>query len=111
MRWKASTKELQKYNPFNLANFSSALSRLNSYITCMRQCRHPWMGLKFHFLNLWMPHSAYKKGSKVSKLAEARFWMEMIMCRGFTLADAEPHDNYCLSNLHWRNHFPDSDSE
>jgi len=26
MRWKTSTSELQKYNPLNLANFSSALS-------------------------------------------------------------------------------------
>jgi hypothetical protein len=66
----------------------------------MRTCRHQWIGLKFHFPSFWMPHSKYTKGSKVSKSIEAIYWMDMVRCSGFRLANEESHDSYCLSNFH-----------
>jgi len=100
MRWKASTSEMKKYNPFSPASFASALSRVTPYVNCMKQCGEHWLGLRFHYLNLWMPHSVYHLGSKLSKATETKFWQALLVSKGFRLPGIDSQGNYCLSNLH-----------
>jgi hypothetical protein len=47
--WQQSTERRQQYNPFGPANLEATISRVPSYIQCMRHCAENWIGYRFYF--------------------------------------------------------------
>jgi hypothetical protein len=109
--WQQSTERRQQYNPFGPANLEAAISRVPSYIQCMRHCAENWIGYRFYFPILWLPIERYQLSYKLPKKAETTAWQRLKEVQGFrTLTDSTSH-SYCLSNLHDQSRYPDSDSE
>jgi hypothetical protein len=109
--WQQSTERRQQYNPFGPANLEAAISRVPSYIQCMRHCAENWIGYRFHFPILWLPIEKYQISYKLPKKAETTAWQRMQEVQGFrTLTDSTSH-SYSLSSLHDQSRYPDSDSE
>jgi hypothetical protein len=44
--WQQSTEKRQQHNPFGPANLEAAISRVPSYIQCVRHCAENWIGYK-----------------------------------------------------------------
>jgi hypothetical protein len=42
--WQQSTEKRQQHNPFGPANLEAAISRVPSYIQCVRHCAENWIG-------------------------------------------------------------------
>jgi hypothetical protein len=109
--WQQSTERRQQYNPFGPANLEAAISRVPSYIQCMRHCAENWIGYRFYFPMLWLPIERYQLSYKLPKKAETTAWQRLQEVQGFrTMTDSTSH-SYCLSNLHDQSRYPDSDSE
>jgi hypothetical protein len=47
--WQQSTEKRQQRNPFGPANLEATISRVSSYIQCMRHCAENWIGYRFYF--------------------------------------------------------------
>jgi hypothetical protein len=109
--WQQSTERRQQYNPFGPANLEASISRVPSYIQCMRHCAENWIGYRFHFPILWLPIEKYQISYKLPKKAETTAWQRMQEVQGFrTLTDSTSY-SYSLSSLHDQSRYPDSDSE
>jgi hypothetical protein len=72
--WQQSTKQRQQHNPFGPTNLEAAISRVPSYIQCIRHCAKNWIGYKFYFPMLWLPIETYQVRYKLSKKAETAAW-------------------------------------
>jgi hypothetical protein len=109
--WQQSTKIRQQYNPFGPANLEATISRVPSYIQCMRHCAENWIGYRFHFPILWLPIEKYQIIYRLPKKEETAAWHRMQEVQGFrTLTDSTFH-SYSLSSLHDQSRYLDSDSE
>jgi hypothetical protein len=109
--WQHSTERRQQYNPFGPSNLEAAISRVPSYIQCMRHCAKKWIGYHFHFPLLWLPIEKYQISYKLPKKAEKAAWQRMQEVQGFRMRTDNTSYTYCLSNLHDQSRYPDSDSE
>jgi hypothetical protein len=65
--WQQSTEQRQQHNPFGPANLEAAISRVPSYIQCVRHCADNWIGYKFYFPLLWLPIETYQVSYKLSQ--------------------------------------------
>jgi hypothetical protein len=81
--WQHSTEKEQQCNPFCPANLEAAISRVPSYIQCMRQCAENWIGYHFHFPLLWLPIEKYQISYKLPKKAEKAAWQRIQELQGF----------------------------
>jgi hypothetical protein len=109
--WQQSTEKRQQRNPFGPANLEAAISRVSSYIQCMRHCAENWIGYRFYFPILWLPIERYQISYKLPKKAETTAWQRLQEVQGFrTLTDSTSH-SYSLCSLHDQSRYPDSDSE
>jgi hypothetical protein len=109
--WQQSTEKRQQRNPFGPANLEAAISRVSSYIQCMRHCAENWIGYRFYFPILWLPIEKYQISYKLRKKAETTAWQRLQEVQGFrTLTDSTSH-SYSLCSLHDQSRYPDSDSE
>jgi hypothetical protein len=109
--WQQSTEKRQQRNPFGPANLEAAISRVSSYIQCMRHCAENWIGYRFYFPILWLPIEKYQISYKLPKKAETTAWQRLQEVQGFrTLTDSTSH-SYSLCSLHDQSRYPDSDSE
>jgi hypothetical protein len=109
--WQHSTEKGQQCNPFGPANLEAAISRVPSYIQCMRQCAENWIGYHFHFPLLWLPIEKYQISYKLPKKAEKAAWQRIQELQGFRTRTDNTAFSYSLSGLHDMSRYPDSDSE
>jgi hypothetical protein len=109
--WQQSTEQRQQHNPFGPANLEAAISRVPSYIQCVRHCAENWIGYKFYFPLLWLPIETYQVSYKLSKKAETTAWHRLQEVQGFKTPTDSTARSYCLSNLHGQSQYQDSDSE
>jgi hypothetical protein len=109
--WQQSTKRRQKHNPFNPTNLEAAISRVPSYIQCIKHCAENWIGYKFYFPLLWLPIETYQVRYKLSKKAETAAWLRLQEDQGFRPPTENTARSYCLSTLHGQSQYRDSDSE
>jgi hypothetical protein len=109
--WQHSTEKEQQCNPFCPANLEAAISRVPSYIQCMRQCAENWIGYHFHFPLLWLPIEKYQISYKLPKKAEKAAWQRIQELQGFRTRTDNTAFSYSLSGLHDMSRYPDSDSE
>jgi hypothetical protein len=109
--WQHSTEREQQCNPFCPANLEAAISRVPSYIQCMRQCAENWIGYHFHFPLLWLPIEKYQISYKLPKKAEKAAWQRIQELQGFRMRTDNTAFGYSLSGLHDISRYPDSDSE
>jgi hypothetical protein len=109
--WQHSTEKRQQCNPFGPANLETAISRVPSYIQCMRHCAENWIGYHFHFPLLWLPIEKYQISYKLPKKAEKAAWQRMQELQGFRTRTDNTAYSYSLSGLHDMSRYPDSDSE
>jgi hypothetical protein len=109
--WQHSTEKGQQCNPFGPANLEAAISRVPSYIQCMRHCAENWIGYHFHFPLLWLPIEKYQISYKLPKKAEKAAWQRMQELQGFRTRTDNTAYSYSLSGLHDMSRYPDSDSE
>jgi hypothetical protein len=109
--WQQSTEKRQQRNPFGPANLEATISRVSSYIQCMRHCAKNWIGYRFYFPILWLPIEKYQISYKLPKKAETTAWQKLQEVQGLrTLTDNTSH-SYNLCSLHDQSRYPDSDSE
>jgi hypothetical protein len=106
--WQNSIEKEQQCNPFCPANLEAAISRVPSYIQCMRQCAENWIGYHFHFPLLWMPIEKYQINYKLTKKAA---WQRIQELQGFRARTDNTAFGYSLSCLHDISRYPDSDSD
>jgi hypothetical protein len=109
--WQQSTKRRQKHNPFNPTNLEAAISRVPSYIQCLKHYAENWIGYKFYFPLLWLPIETYQVRYKLSKKAETTAWARIQEYQGFKPPTDSTARSYCLSTLHGQSQYRDSDSE
>jgi hypothetical protein len=109
--WQHSTEKEQQCNPFCPANLEAAISRVPSYIQCMRKCAENWIGYHFHFPLLWLPIEKYQISYKLPKKAEKAAWQRIQELQGFRTRTDNTAFSYSLSGLHDMSRYPDSDSE
>jgi hypothetical protein len=109
--WQHSTEKRQQCNPFGPANLETTISRVPSYIQCMRHCAENWIGYHFHFPLLWLPIEKYQISYKLPKKAEKAAWQRMQELQGFRTRTDNTAYSYSLSGLHDMSRYPDSDSE
>jgi hypothetical protein len=109
--WQHSTEKEQQCNPFCPANLEAAISRVPSYIQCMKQCAENWIGYHFHFPLLWLPIEKYQISYKLPKKAEKAAWQRIQELQGFRTRTDNTAFSYSLSGLHDMSRYPDSDSE
>jgi hypothetical protein len=109
--WKQSTKQRQQHNPFGPINLEAAISRIPSYIQCVRHCAENWIGYKFYFPLLWMPIETYQVSYKLSKKVEIAAWHRLQEEQGFKTPTDSTARSYYLSTLHGQSQYQDSDSE
>jgi hypothetical protein len=109
--WQQSTKQRQQHNPFGPTNLEAAISRVPSYIQCIRHCAENWIGYKFYFPILWLPIETYQVRYKLSKKAETAAWHRLQEEQGFKTPTDSTARSYCLSTLHGQSQYRDSDSE
>jgi hypothetical protein len=109
--WQHSTEKRQQCNPFGPANLETTISRVPSYIQCMRHCAENWIGYHFHFPLLWLPIEKYQISYKLPKKAEKAAWQRMQELQGFRTRTDNTSYSYSLSGLHDMSRYPDSDSE
>jgi hypothetical protein len=111
LMWQQSTKQRQQHNPFGPTNLKEAISRVPSYIQCIRHCAENWIGYKFYFPMLWLPRETYQVRYKLSKKAETTAWDRLQEDQGFKPPTDNTARSYCLSTLHSQCQYRDSDSE
>jgi hypothetical protein len=109
--WQHSTEREQQCNPFCPTNLEAAISRVPSYIQCMRQCAENWIGYHFHFPLLWLPIEKYQISYKLTKKAEKAAWQRIQELQGFRARTDNTAFGYSLSGLHDISRYPDSDSD
>jgi hypothetical protein len=109
--WQHSTEKEQQCNPFCPTNLEAAISRVPSYIQCMRQCAENWIGYHFHFPLLWLPIEKYQISYKLPKKAEKAAWQRIQELQGFRARTDNTAFGYSLSGLHDISRYPDSDSD
>jgi hypothetical protein len=109
--WQHSTEREQQCNPFCPTNLEAAISRVPSYIQCMRQCAENWIGYHFHFPLLWLPIEKYQISYKLPKKAEKAAWQRIQELQGFRAQTDNTAFGYSLSGLHDISRYPDSDSD
>jgi hypothetical protein len=109
--WQQSTKQRQQHNPFGPTNLEAAISRVPSYIQCIRHCAENWIGYKFYFPMLWLPIETYQVRYKLSKKAETTAWHRLQEEQGFKPPTDSTARSYCLSTLHGQSQYRDSDLE
>jgi hypothetical protein len=109
--WQQSTKQRQQHNPFCPTNLEAAISRVPSYIQCIRHCAENWIGYKFYFPMLWLPIETYQVRYKLSKKAETAAWHRLQEEQGFKPPTDSTARSYCLSTLHGQSQYRDSDLE
>jgi hypothetical protein len=109
--WQQSTEKRQQHNPFGPTNLEAAISRVPSYIQCVRHCAENWIGYKFYFPLLWLPIEIYQVRYKLSQKAETAAWHKMQEVQGFKTPTDSTARSYSLSNLHGQSQYQDSDSE
>jgi hypothetical protein len=109
--WQHSTEKRQQCNHFGPANLETTISRVPSYIQCMRHCAENWIGYHFHFPLLWLPIEKYQISYKLPKKAEKAAWQRMQELQGFRTQTDNTAYSYSLSGLHDMSRYPDSDSE
>jgi hypothetical protein len=109
--WQQSTKQRQQHNPFGPTNLEAAISRVPSYIQCIKHCAENWIGYKFYFPLLWLPIETYQVRYKLSKKAETAAWHRLQEEQGFKPPTDSTAWSYCLSTLHGQSQYRDSDSE
>jgi hypothetical protein len=109
--WQQSTEKRQQRNPFGPANLEAAISRVPSYIQCMRHCAENWIGYRFYFPILWLPIERYQINYKLPKKAETTAWQRLQEVQGFRTLTDSTSQSYSLSSLHDQSRYPDSDSE
>jgi hypothetical protein len=109
--WQHSTEKEHQCNPFGPANLETAISRVPSYIQCMKQCAENWIGYHFHFPLLWLPIEKYQLSYKLPKKAEKAAWQRIQELQGFRARTDNTAFGYSLSGLHDISRYPDSDSD
>jgi hypothetical protein len=109
--WQQSIEKRQQRNPFGPANLEATISRVPSYIQCMRHCAENWIGYRFYFPILWLPIERYQINYKLPKKAETTAWQRLQEVQGFRTLTDSTSQSYSLSSLHDQSRYPDSDSE
>jgi hypothetical protein len=109
--WQQSTEKRQQHNPFGPANLEATISRVPSYIQCVRHCAENWIGYRFYFPILWLPIERYQTSYKLPKKAETTAWQRLQEVQGFRTLTDSTSQSYSLSNLHDESRYQDSDSE
>jgi hypothetical protein len=68
LRWEASDDEIKRRDPYGYPNFTHALSRVNRYMDCIRNCGSRWLGLRYKFPLIWLPIRKYQHLYQLRKM-------------------------------------------
>ena len=107
-RWKAASSTLRNRDPYCYKNFKHALSRVDGYVGCMKECGVNWLGLKLKFPLIWWPTKPYKEYFSLTKVEEQMCWRYWVVHKGFLEKKGMPKFPYNFSSLHERSTMPDS---
>ena len=58
---------LRNRDPYYFRNFEQALSRIEGYVGCIRECGVNWLGLKFTFPLIWWPAKTYREDFSLTR--------------------------------------------
>jgi hypothetical protein len=111
MFWQQYFEKRQEHNPFSPTNLETTTSQVSSYIKCVQQCAENSIGYQFHFPILWMPAEKYQVHHKLPKKVETVAWKKLQRVQGFRAPKDNTFHSYCLSNLHAKSRYLDSDSD
>ena len=109
--WEHFPKERREYHPFNLLNLQAVISRIPNYVRCIQQCVENWLGYHFHFPLLWLPAQQYKADFRLPKKEELAAWQKFQNAQGFRDMVDNTTYTYCISNLHCKSQYSDSELE
>ena len=73
-RWQVASSTLRNRDPYCYRNFEQALSRVEGYVGCMKECGVNWLGLKFKFPIIWCPTKTYSEDFSLTKAEENMCW-------------------------------------
>ena len=82
-RWQVASPTLRSRDPYYFINFEQALSRVEGYVGCIKECGANWVGLKFKFPLIWWPVKPYRMDFSLTKVEEQQYWRYWIAQRGF----------------------------
>ena len=102
---------LRERDPYSVENFIYALSRLPSYVACIKTCGPSWMGLRFKFPILWCPTKKYQSMYGLTKKVEKQCRNDLIACNGFRNPEEQYEPSFNLTHLHQNSFKLESNSE
>ena len=68
--WQVASSTLRNRDPYCYRNFEQALSRVEVYVGCMKECGVNWLGLKFKFPLIWWPAKPYREDFSLTRAEE-----------------------------------------
>ena len=110
-KWQVASPTLRNRDPYYYRNFEQALSKIESYVVCMRECGVNWLGLKFKFPLIWWPTKSYREYFSLIRAEEQKCWRYWVVHKGFVEKEGTSEFPYKFSSLHERSIMPDSDLE
>ena len=110
-RWQVTSPTLRNRDPYCYRNFEQALSRIEGYVGCIRECGVNWLGLKFKFPLIWWPAKPYREDFSLTRVEEQKCWRYWVVYKGFVEKEGTSEFPYKFSSLHERSIMPDLDSE
>ena len=99
-RWQAASSTLRNRDSYYYRNFKHALSRVEGYVGCMKECGVNWLGLKFKFPLIWWPTKPYREDFSLTKAEEKMCWRYWVSHKGFLEKKGKPEFPYNFSSLH-----------
>ena len=99
-RWQAASSTLRNRDPYCYRNFKHALSRVEGYVGCMKECGVNWLELKYKFPLIWWPTKPCKEYFSLTKAEENRCWRYWVVYNGFLEKHGTPELPYNFSSLH-----------
>ena len=109
-RWQVASPILRNRDPYCYRNFEQALSRIEGYVGCIRECRLNWLGLKFKFPLIWWPTKPYREDFSLNKVEKQKCWRYWVVHKGFIENEGAPEFPYNFSSLHEQSIVQDLDS-
>ena len=110
-RWQVSSPTLKNRDPYYFRNFEHALSRVEGYVGCIRECGANCLGLKFKFPLIWWREKPYRMDFSLTKAEKQQYWRYWVAHKGFIENEGTSEFPYNFSSLHEQSSVQDSDSE
>ena len=102
---------MRNRDPYCYRNFKHALSRVEGYVGCMKECGVNCLGLKFKFPLIWWLAKLYKEDFSLTRAKEQKCWRYWVVHKGFIEKEGTYEFPYKFSSHHEQSIVQDSYSE